>query len=267
MEFVNRHRICKSIAVTSGKGGVGKTIISLSLASALSFLNKKVCIIDADLGLANVHLFMGIMPKYNLFHLINEECSLPEIVTSVPLGFDIIPGASGFEQLANLDQLRLGILMRNLMELEGHYDYLIIDTGAGIGNITTKFASQADCAIIVVAPEPASFADAYAMVKILSEKKTGRLSIIVNMIGGEKEGKETFDMLNTLVVKFLGRRLDLIGMVPYDKQMPILLKRQKLFGPDTKGSLFSLHVRACARTLCGVQALTKDGLFKRLFGL
>jgi flagellar biosynthesis protein FlhG len=260
-------RLCRSIAVTSGKGGVGKTTISLSLAVALSLLKKKVCIIDADLGLANVHILTGIAPKFNLSHLVNEERSLDEVITKGPADVDILPGASGIERMANLDPLRLGLLLRKLKVLEEHYDYLVIDTGAGIGKITTEFALKADMAIVIVAPEPASFTDAYAMVKVLYERKVGRLAMLINMVGGDREGKETFDMLNAVVVKFMGRPLDLIGVLPFDKQVPGMMKRQKIVCIENPRSLFSSRIAACARAVTGVRPVRKEGFFARLFGL
>jgi flagellar biosynthesis protein FlhG len=260
-------RACKSVAVTSGKGGVGKSNISLSLAMALSLLNKKVCIMDADLGLANIHLLLGIVPQRNLSHLIDEECQLSEIITNGPAGVHIIPGASGLENLANLDPLRMGMLQRKLGEMENKYDYLIIDTGAGIGKIAVEFASKADIAVVVLTPEPTSFADAYAMVKVLFDRKIARLSALLNMVSSDAEGKETFDKLNTLVVKFLKRPLDLLGMLPFDKQVSILAKRQKMVLVENPRSLFAGRISAIARAMSGVQSLRKEGFFSRLFKL
>jgi flagellar biosynthesis protein FlhG len=260
-------RPCRSIAVTSGKGGVGKTTVSLLLSVALAQLRKKVCLVDADLGLANVHVLTGIAPKYNLSHVVNETRSLDEVISPGPAGIDLLPGASGLEQLANLDPARLGLLLRALMALEARYDFLILDTGAGIGRITTEFARKADMAIVVMAPEPASFTDAYAMVKVLHEGRVGRLAMLLNMIAGDREGKESFDMLNTLVVKFMGRPLDLIGMLPFDRQVPGMMKRRKMILIESPRSLFSSRMAACARWVSGVQAAHKKGFFARVLGL
>ena len=259
-------RKCKSIAITSGKGGVGKTNISLSIGLALSYLKKKVCIVDADLGLANIHILLGIAPKRNLSHLINEECALSEIISSGPGGIDILPGASGMERLANIDPSSLRILRKKLAELENMYDYLVIDTGAGISRSVTEFAANADMGVIVVTPEPASLADAYAMIKVLYEKNTGRLSALINMTGYDKEGKETLDKLNTLVVKILKKPLGMAGMLPFDKQVPALAKRQKLALLENPGSLFSMRIKNCARAVSGVQSIKKESFFKRIFG-
>ena len=263
----NAAHACRSIAVTSGKGGVGKTTVSLLLSVALSLLKKKVCLIDADLGLANIHILTGIAPKFNLSHLVNEECSIAEVISAGPAGIDLLPGASGIERLANLDPLRLGLLLRKLRLLEEKYDYLVIDTGAGIGKITTEFALKADMAIVIMAPEPASFADAYAMVKVLYERKIGRLAMLLNMVGGDKEGKETFDMLGALVVKFMGRPLDLIGMLPFDKQVPGMMKRLKMVLIENPRSLFSCRVASCARLVSGIRTLQKESFFARLFSV
>jgi flagellar biosynthesis protein FlhG len=260
-------RACTSIAVTSGKGGVGKSHISLSLAMALSSLNKKVCIVDADLGLANIHLLLGIAPRRNLSHLIDEECALSEIITSGPAGVHVIPGASGLEKLADLDPLRMGMLQRKLGELENRYDYMVIDTGAGIGKIAVEFASKADMAVVVLTPEPASFADAYAMVKVLYDKRIARLAALLNMVSGDAEGKETFDKLNTLVVKFLKRPLELIGMLPFDKQVSLLAKRQKMLLTENPRSIFAVRMSGVARAISGVRASRTEGFFARIFKL
>ena len=260
-------RTCTSIAVTSGKGGVGKSNISLSLAMALSSLNKKVCIVDADLGLANIHLLLGIAPRRNLSHLVNEECALSEIITSGPAGVHVIPGASGLEKLADLDPLRMGMLQRKLGELENRYDYMVIDTGAGIGKIAVEFASKADMAVVVLTPEPASFADAYAMVKVLYDKRIARLAALLNMVSSDAEGKETFDKLNTLVVKFLKRPLELIGMLPFDKQVSLLAKRQKMLLTENPRSLFAVRVSGVARAISGVRTSRAEGFFARIFKL
>jgi flagellar biosynthesis protein FlhG len=261
----NEQRACRSIAITSGKGGVGKSNISLSLAMALSSLKKKVCIVDADLGLANIHLLLGIVPKRNLSHLIDEQCALSEIMTNGPSGISIIPGASGIEKLADLDPLRMGILLRKLGELEKQFDYMVVDTGAGIGKTAVEFASNADMAVVVLTPEPASFADAYAMVKVLYDKKITRLSALLNMVSSDAEGKETFDKLNTLVVKFLKRPLDLIGMLPFDKQVSALAKRQKMVLTENPRSPFAGRMSAIARAISGVPTLRKEGFFARMF--
>jgi flagellar biosynthesis protein FlhG len=262
---LGRNGAAKSIAVTSGKGGVGKSTISLALGVALAALNKKVCIIDADLGLANIHLLLGIAPKRNMEHLVNDECVLSEVITSGPRGVHIIPGASGIQRMADLEPLRLAMLQRKLAALEDAYDYLIIDTGAGIGGITVEFASKSDLAIVALTPDPASFADAYAMVKVLYEKEVGRVLALLNMVGSDREGKETFDKLNALVVKFLKRPLGLLGVVPVDTQVALLAKRQKMALMENPRGVFAARIATMARALCGAKTEHKEGFFARIF--
>ena len=258
---------CTSLAVTSGKGGVGKSTISVSLAIALAKLKKSVCVVDADIGLANIHLLLGLAPRRNLSHVVNEECLPEDIIAMGPAGIHVLPGASGIERLANIDPLRLNLLQRKLARLEQRYDFLVIDTGAGIGKTTTEFAAKADMAVVVVTPEPTSLADAYAMIKVLYEKKVARLSVLVNRAITDAEGKETFDKLNALVVKFLKRPLELIGIAPLDNQATILAKRQKLSIIENPRSLFAVRIGNCARKLSGVRILKNESFFARLLNV
>ena len=170
---------CKSIAVTSGKGGVGKTNIALSLAVSLASLKKKVLLLDADLGLANVHILLGLAPRYNLSHFFDQSCTLEQVIIKGVGGVDILPGASGLEELANLDLGHLELLQHHFYNLEEQYDFMIIDTGAGIGANVIRFASRADQVVLVMSPEPTSLADAYAMVKVLYEKGARRIQTLV----------------------------------------------------------------------------------------
>jgi flagellar biosynthesis protein FlhG len=143
------HARCTSIAVTSGKGGVGKTNIALSLAIALSRMKKKVLLVDGDLGLANLHLLLGVAPRFNLSHVFMGERRMNEIIWNGPMGVDILPGASGIEEMANLGVAALDRAGTLLEELEQEYDFLIIDTAAGIGASVTRLASRTDCALVV----------------------------------------------------------------------------------------------------------------------
>jgi flagellar biosynthesis protein FlhG len=255
---------CTSIAITSGKGGVGKSNICLSLGIMLAKLKKKVLIFDADLGLANIHLLLGIAPSRTLFNFVNKECSLRDVVSLGPEGLSILPASSGLEAMANLDAVQLGLLVRDLTLLEQDYDFLMVDTGAGIGRIATEFASAADKTLLVVTPEPTSLADAYAMVKVLFKKKELSVSVLVNMASSDKEGKETFDRLNALVVKFLCRPLNLLGILPLDKQVPRFVRRQSSLALDTTRSPFGARISQCARMLSGCSVTRKENFFSRI---
>lgn len=255
---------CRSIAITSGKGGVGKSNICLALGMALSRLGRKTLILDADLGLANIHILLGISPSRTLSHYVKKECSLADVVSEGPDGLHIIPASSGLEEMADLEPMQLGLLVRELADLERTYDILLIDTGAGIGRVVTEFVCAADTGLLVVTPEPTSLADAYAMVKVLHGKRTPALSVLVNMASSDKEGKETFDRLNALVVKFLGRPLGLLGILPYDKEVRRFVKRQAPVADEARRSAFAVKTASCARSLIGRSVARRENFFARI---
>jgi flagellar biosynthesis protein FlhG len=254
---------CRSVAITSGKGGVGKTNICLSLGISLSAMKKRVLVLDADLGLANIHILLGISPGRTLEHYVNTECRLDEVIIEGPEGVHILPGAIGIESMATIEPLRLGILTRELAALERGYDFMLIDTGAGIGSVATTFASMADTAILVVTPEPTSFADAYAMVKVLYKKQNMSVFVLVNMAADDADGKETFDRLNALVVRFLKRPLTCLGIVPFDKHVGIAVRRQSAIATVHPRTAFASRVQQAGRMLCGFPSPKSEGFFSR----
>ncbi len=255
---------CQSIAITSGKGGVGKSNICLALACALSKLGKKVLLIDADLGLANIHILLGISPKKSLLQYIKKECTLSEVLIDGPGGVKIIPGASAIESLADIEALQLGLLTRELAMLESQFDYLLIDTGAGIGRVVSGFCTMAGQAAVIVTPEPTSLADAYSIVKVLYKNNQNNVSVIVNMASNDHDGIETFDRLNALVVKFLRKPLQLHGTVPFDKHVGLSVRKQAPLVLAQPNSLFSARIMQCARAFCKIPLKQRQGFFSRL---
>jgi flagellar biosynthesis protein FlhG len=263
---------CTSIAVTSGKGGVGKTTLSLTLAASLARLQKRVLMMDVDLGLANVHILLGIAPRYNISHVIAGECSIDQVVVEAAPGVYLVPGASGLEELANLDTARLERLRMAFMGLEDNYDYLLMDTGAGIGSAMTHFVKNSDLALLVMTPDPSSLADSYAMVKVLYEKGNVRVAVVVNMVSSEREGRETFDRLNTLVVRFLKKPVELYAILPADKEVHRLGRRQIQLADRGANSRFYDIASDLAKKISGYGASAgaaggKSGFFSRFFGL
>jgi len=254
----------KSIAITSGKGGVGKTNICLSLGITLSMMKKRVLILDADLGLANIHILLGVSPAKSLEQYMKNECGLEQVLIQGPGGVSILPGASGVQSMADLEPLRLGILSRELTALERHYDFVLIDTGAGIGRIATEFASKADMAILVVTPEPTSLADAYGMVKVLYKKREMPVAVVVNMASGDADGKETFDRLNALVVRFLVKPLTCLAVIPFDKQVGEAVRRQTAMSVAHPRTVFAARIQHASRQLCGLPIAKREGFFSRL---
>jgi len=255
---------CHSIAITSGKGGVGKSNICLAMACALSKLGKKVLLVDADLGLANIHILLGISPKKSLSQYLKKECALSEVIVDGPGGIQIIPGASAMESLADMESLQLGILTRELVMLEKQYDFLLIDTGAGIGRVVSGFCTMANMVALIVTPEPTSLADAYAIVKVLYKNRQNNVSVIVNMASNDRDGVETFDRLNALVVKFLSKPLQFNGTVPFDKQVGLSVRKQAPLVISQPHSLFSDRIMQCARAYCRIPMKRKRGFFSRL---
>jgi len=259
-------RLPGSVAVTSGKGGVGKSNIALLLAASLGSAGKRVLLLDADLGLANVHIILGIAPRKTLADVVNGNATLESIITSTDSGFDLIPGASGIEKLANLEYGKFLALRNDFMLLEKRYDELIIDTGAGIGSVVTGFALATDVAVVVMTPEPTSLADAYAMVKVLFERNAQRIGIVVNMVRSDREGFETFDRLNALVVKFLKRSVEHYGTLPYYKAVAEAVRMQRFTALGKENSIMTQRIQMVAKRLCGVEVPIKTGFFERLLG-
>ena len=257
---------CLSIAVTGGKGGVGKTNIALFLAVSLARMRKKVLLLDADLGLANVHILLGAAPRYNMSHVMRGECSIEAAVWKGPAGIDVLPGASGIEQMANLDRTGLARLQGMLGGFEQDYDFLIIDTAAGIGSSVTQFAIHADLPVLILTPEPTSLADAYATVKVLYEHGAQRIAAVVNMASSDREGAETFDRLNTLVVKFLHKGVQFYGSLPFDREVGRYIKRQQLVVLEDPFGRFTEKIQAVAWKLSGLPpSAERQGFFARLW--
>lgn len=216
------------IAVTGGKGGVGKTNISINLGVSMANEGKRVLLLDADLGLANVDVLLGLHPKKNLSHVIRGECELEEIIVTAPGGLRIVPGASGIQAMADLSSAERGGLINAFSEINSGLDVLLIDTAAGISDSVLSFSRAAQEVIIVVCDEPASLTDAYAMIKTLScEYGIDRFRIITNMVAGVREGQELYKKLVAVTNRFLDVALDFMGAIPYDDYLRKAIQKQK----------------------------------------
>ncbi|MBD3315539.1 MAG: P-loop NTPase [Chitinivibrionales bacterium] len=259
----NRGRICRSIAVTSGKGGVGKSNVSLSLAVALSQMRKKTLLFDADLGLANIHILLGLAPKHNLLHVVNGACSIEDALCAGPEGVTILPGSSGIAAMADLERYRLEELQRKLSRIEESYDFMIIDGGAGIGKNTMLMSSSAGTALLVLTPEPTALADVYATAKVLVSMGVTDLQVLVNMAGNEREGREIFEKLRGLVRNFLRREIRLSGIIPFDRDVPKMVRMQRNPMQSKPSSRFAAGIQGYARALCGTSP-GRVGFFDRL---
>ena len=232
------------IAVTSGKGGVGKTNVVTNLALALSRAGKRVLVWDADLGLANIDVLLGLKPEYNINHMLSGEKSLREILVTGPGGFRIMPASSGIQELSDLGEGQKVRLLSELDEFEDDLDFLLIDTGAGISSNVTYFNMAAQERILVVTPEPTSITDAYAMIKVMATKYNQKsFNILPNMVSGVKEAKSVYTLLAGVADKHIGHlSLGYIGYVVKDEHLVKSVRQQRavldLFPQSQAGGCF-----------------------------
>ncbi|MDD6327096.1 MAG: MinD/ParA family protein [Eubacteriales bacterium] len=220
------------IAVTSGKGGVGKTSLSVNLAIMLSRMGKRVVVFDADFGLANVEVMLGIRPKYNLLDVIHNEKNIEEIITEGPNKIGFISGGSGVSELAALDGESIRLLIAELAKLDNMYDIVIIDTGAGITDSVMEFVMVSPEVLLVVTQEPTSITDAYSLLKVLRRKEKFNplyktIHVVANRVENEAEGVEIFQKMNTVSSKFLNTKLQYVGAVMQDRNASMAIIEQK----------------------------------------
>lgn len=205
------------IAVTSGKGGVGKTSISVNLAISLAEKGNRVVLLDADLGLANVEVLLGLNSIYNLQHVISGEKSMAQILVKGPGGIAVVPGTSGLSKLADLNPKARDNIMAGLKQLQEQADFIVIDTMAGIGRSAVAFVVAADEVILISTPEPSSIVDAYGMLKTAYQKRDDAvIRLIVNMVLNKKQAALVYSKLSNAAQQYLGRKLSYLGMIPRD---------------------------------------------------
>lgn len=216
------------VAVTGGKGGVGKTNVSVNLSLAMVAQGKEVMLMDADLGLANVDVTLGLKPLYNLSHVIRGERTLEEVLVEGPGGLKIVPAASGIQLMSELSQAEHAGVIRAFSELSFDLDALVIDTAAGISDSVISFSRAAQEVIVVVCDEPASLTDAYALMKILNrDHNVQRFHVLSNMSRSAQEGRDMFAKLAHVADRFLDATLTYFGTVPYDDYLVKAVKRQR----------------------------------------
>jgi flagellar biosynthesis protein FlhG len=220
-------RPVQAIAVTGGKGGVGKTSVAVNLATALA-ARREVLLLDGDLGLANVDVFLGLSARYTMAHVLAGERTLEEIVIEAPQGFRVVPAASGIADLANLSAAgHLGIV-QGLSALGSRVEVLIVDTAAGIAHGVLQFSQAAQQVLVVVCDEPASITDAYALVKVLSRSHgVGRFRVLANMTRAPGEGQALFDKLQRVTERFLDVALEYVGEIPDDPCLRRAIREQR----------------------------------------
>lgn len=224
--------LARVITVTSGKGGVGKSNVSVNLAIQLSRLNKRVVVLDADFGLANIEVMLGVRPQYNLADMMFKGKSLDEIICKGPENIGFISGGSGLREMTNLNHDQLQSLVHRMYELDHIADVIIIDTGAGISETVIDLVLSSTEVLLVATPEPTSITDAYALLKTLCRHQDfHREDMLVRMVAnrtrGYDEGKELFDKLNAVVTKFLNMEMSYLGYIPFDEKLPKAIMKQQ----------------------------------------
>lgn len=255
LELKNRNKkktsYTRVIAITSGKGGVGKTNIVVNLGFALSRLGKKVIIFDADLGLGNIDVLLGLAPKYNLSHVINGEKTIKEIIVEGPGKMKILPASSGIHQLANLSFEQQEKIFDELNILTEPVDILLIDTAAGISSSVMYFNVSAHDIIVVVSPEPTSITDAYALMKVLSMHYSAKhFKLLVNSAASIQEANEVFRQLHLVVDRFLDITIDYLGYILFDENLKKSVRRQQIVSEILPGSTASECIISLAKTIC-----------------
>lgn len=217
-----------TVAVTGGKGGVGKTSVSVNLATACAAAGKRVLLLDGDLGLANVDVFLGLSPRYTLAHVLRGEHTLEEIIVDTPQGFQIVPAASGVTDMVNMGVAEHLGLVRAFSSLANNLDMLIIDTAAGLSHSVMQFSQAAQHVLVVLCDEPASITDAYALVKVLSRTHgVRRFRVLANMTRSPGEGSALFAKFERVTARFLDVVLEYVGEIPDDSYMRRAIREQR----------------------------------------
>jgi flagellar biosynthesis protein FlhG len=251
------------IAVTSGKGGVGKTNVVANLSVGLSELGKKVVVLDADFGLANLDVLLGLTPRYHLGHVLYGNKTLSEVMVQGPKGIQIIPASSGLQRMAELTLAQRNHLIESFTHLDEDTDYFIIDTAAGISRNVIHFLLAAQEVIVVSAPEPTAIVDAYAIIKIiLSEDHDKRIHVLINSVENADDAHEVFCQINSVVKRFLSREIEYLGHIEKDEHVTQAVRSQMLVTHRFPNAPASRCFRDLARRVArqeGAQQLS-DGL-------
>ena len=258
---------CRVIAITSGKGGVGKTNISVNLALSMANKGKNVLLFDADMGLANVDVMLGMIPQHTLLHVLNGQKNLTEIITEGPGGVKIVAsGSGGVQELADLNEAQRAKFLDALQELQHQAEVILIDTGAGLHRNVLAFALAAEEVVIVTTPEPTALMDAYGMIKILHrEKREPQIQVVVNMAGSSMEADEAGQKLTVLAKRFLDLKVEYLGFILRDPGMVRAVKEQRPVMISSPMGPSALSLNRLAENLLKGKAESGEGNLLQFF--
>lgn len=265
-------QLARVVAITSGKGGVGKSTFTVNLALALANYGKKVLIIDADLGMANIDVMMGCISKYSLFDVISGKLSFEEVVVTGPRNIKFLPGGSGIKSLGNLNSLELQRIMSESMHYEKNTDFILFDTGAGMGSNVLSFLLAADEVLLVTTPEPTSLTDAYSIIKAYAANSgVAPLRLVANRVSSSEESKMVAGKLSKVTNKFLNVNLEEFGYIFEDSAVSLSIRSQYPLLLQFPNSPSATCIESIAhKMIFGSDLVAKNGFsgfFKKLLNI
>jgi flagellar biosynthesis protein FlhG len=247
LEELNSSRPVKVIAVTGGKGGVGKTTVSANIAVSIAAAGRDVMLVDADLGLANVDVLLGLHTRCHLGHVVNGQCALEDAIVTGPHGLQIVPAASGVKRMASLSQAEHAGLIRAFSDLYHRVEVMVVDTAAGLSDSVMTFTQAAHHVLVVVCDEPASITDAYGLIKVLSrEHGVQRFQILANQTRRPGEGPALFQKISKVCDRFLNVGLEFAGSIPFDDYLRRSVQRQTAVVEAYPSSISSIALKNLA---------------------
>jgi flagellar biosynthesis protein FlhG len=240
------------IAITGGKGGVGKTVVAVNLGAAIAAQGRSTMLLDADLGLANVDVLLGLNARLNLEHVVNGECALDDVIQTAQCGLRVVPAASGSVSMASLGRAQHAGLVHAFSRLLEPIDVLLIDTAAGVGDAVVTFSEAAQRVVVVVCDEPASLTDAYGLIKVLCKRHAGcRFEILANMVDSAAHGRALYEKLMRACHRFLGITPSYFGYVPYDEYLRRAIRGQTTVVEAFPSSAAARELARLAKTAAG----------------